>query len=182
VAQSSLVHRSLANRDLERLQQEIAAAVAGLSDGQWNWHPPGKWCVAEILEHLYLTYTGTIRGLERMLQAGEPHTKPATWVQRRRKIVVLGLGYLPSGREAPSHTRPRGLPEEEVRSEIAAKICEMHDMLASCAEKFGAGKELLDHPILGPLTAAQWMKFHRVHGLHHVKQMQRLRRELKAQD
>jgi hypothetical protein len=40
---------------------------------------------------------------------------------------------------------------------------------------------LLDHPILGPLTAAQWMKFHRVHGMHHVKQMQRLRREMETQ-
>ena len=175
------MNSDLGNRDLARLQQEIAAAVAGLSDDQWSWHPPGKWCTAEILEHLYLTYTGTIRGFERMLQAGEPRVTPVTWRQRGRRIVVLGFSYLPSGRVAPSHTRPRGLAAEKVRSEIVAKIGEMHEIITRSAEKFGSGRELLDHPILGPLTAAQWMKFHRVHGMHHVKQMQRLRREMETQ-
>jgi hypothetical protein len=36
----------------------------------------------------------------------------------------------------------------------------------------------LDHPILGPLTGGQWRKFHLVHGLHHVKQIRRLRESL----
>ena len=169
------------NRDLERLQSEVATVMAGLSGEQWSWHPPGKWCADEILEHLYLTYTGTIKGFERVLQAEEPRITPATWKQRGRKIVVLGLSYLPSGREAPSFSRPRGLPAEKVRSEIVAKIGEMHDIIARCEQKLGAGRELLDHPILGPLTAAQWMKFHRVHGRHHVKQIQRLRRGMPAQ-
>jgi len=168
------------NRHLERLQKEIAKGMAGLAGEQWSWHPPGKWCAQEILEHLYLTYTGTIKGFERVLQAGEPRITAATWKQRGSRIVVLGFSYLPSGREAPSFSRPRGLPAEKVRSEIVAKIGEMHDMIALCEQKFGAGRELLDHPILGPLTAAQWMKFHLVHGRHHVKQIERLRRELPA--
>jgi hypothetical protein len=29
--------------------------------------------------------------------------------------------------------------------------------------------------VLGPLTGAQWRKFHLVHGLHHQKQLLRLR-------
>ncbi|MGZ7099671.1 MAG: DUF1569 domain-containing protein [Candidatus Angelobacter sp.] len=33
----------------------------------------------------------------------------------------------------------------------------------------------MDHPVLGPLTAAEWRKFHLVHGLHHVKQIRSLR-------
>jgi hypothetical protein len=51
----------------------------------------------------------------------------------------------------------------------------MDDCIGRCEEKFGAHRKLLDHPILGPLTAAQWRKFHLVHGLHHVKQIWRLR-------
>jgi hypothetical protein len=159
---------------LKSLQQEIDAAIAGLTAEQLSWHPPGKWCVAEVLEHLYLTYTGTIKGFERMLEAGKPIVTPPTLKQRVGNVVVLGFAYLPSGREAPKMSRPKGLPQEKVRAEIVAKIAEMDEFLSRCEEKMGRGK-LLDHPILGPLTAAEWKKFHGVHGRHHLKQIRRLR-------
>ena len=160
---------------LQKLQQEIAAAIAGLSAGQLTTHPPGKWCVAEILEHLYLTYTGTVKGFERVAEAGRPLATAQTWSQRGRTLVVVGFGYLPSGREAPPVARPRGNPAETVLAEIGPKIAEMDTIMARCEEKLGAHTKLLDHPILGPLTASQWRKFHLVHGLHHVKQILRLK-------
>jgi hypothetical protein len=160
---------------LQRLQAEIAAAVAGLSAEQLKQHPPGKWCTGEVLEHLYLTYTGTVKGFERVAQAGKPLATTQTWTQRGRTLVVVAFGYLPSGRQAPKVARPRGLPPEKVLAEIGQKISEMDENIARCEEKFGSRRKLLDHPVLGPLTAAQWRKFHLVHGLHHVKQIQRLR-------
>jgi hypothetical protein len=162
---------------LQKLQGEIAAALAGLSPEQLQQHPPGKWCTAEILEHLYLTYTGTLKGFERVIQAGKPLATTQTWKQRGQTLVVVTFGYLPSGREAPAVARPRGLPPERVLAEIGPKISEMDDNLARCEETFGSHRKLLDHPILGPLTAAQWRKFHLVHGLHHVKQIRRLREQ-----
>ena len=160
---------------LQKLQAEIAAAVAPMSAAQLTAHPPGKWCAAEVLEHLYLTYTGTIKGFERIVEAGKPLATTQTWAQRGRTLVVVGLGHLPSGREAPPVARPRGVPPEKVRAEIGPKIGEMDDIIRRCEEKLGPRQKLLDHPILGPLTAAQWRKFHLVHGLHHVKQLRRLR-------
>jgi hypothetical protein len=68
------------------------------------------------------------------------------------------------------------LPPEKVLAEIGPKIAEMDGNIARCEEKFGSRLKLLDHPILGPLTGAQWRKFHLVHGLHHVKQIKRLRK------
>lgn len=162
---------------LECLQQEIASAVAGSSKEQLSWHPAGKWCAGEVLEHLYLTYTGTIKGFERVIQADRPVTTPATWKQRMGSLVVLRFNHMPSGREAPPMARPRGLPAEKVLAEIGPKIGEMDEIIARCAEKLGPRRKLLDHPILGPLTGAQWRKFHLVHGLHHVKQIHRLRQE-----
>jgi DinB superfamily len=162
------------DNQLKKLQQQIGAATAGLSAEQLSWHPPGKWSAAEVLEHLYLTYTGTIKGLERVVAAGKPLTTAASWQQRGRKWVVLGLGYLPSGREAPAFARPRGVAAEKVLTEVDLKIAEMDAMLGQCEEKFGRGV-LLDHPILGPLNGAGWRKFHLVHGMHHVKQIRRLR-------
>ena len=160
---------------LERLQREIAAAIAELSAEQMIWHPPGKWCAAEVLEHLYLTYTGTLKGLERVAEAGKPLTTSATWRQRGRRFIVVGIGYFPPGRESPKVARPKGVPSEKVLAEIGLKIGEMDAMITRCEEKFGARRKVLDHPILGPLSGAQWRKFHLVHGLHHVKQIRRLR-------
>jgi hypothetical protein len=160
---------------LKQLQEEIELVTAGLSAEELSWHPAGKWCAAEILEHLYLTYTGTVKGFERVAAAGKTLATGPTVRQRGRRWVVLGLGYLPSGREAPSFARPRGLPQEKVLGEIQSKIGEMDEMIRQCEAKLGARSNLLDHPILGPLTGSEWRKFHLVHGRHHVKQIRRLR-------
>ena len=159
---------------LEKLQQEIAAAIAGMSAEQLSRHPPGKWCTAEVLEHLYLTYTGTLKGFQRVVQDGKPRTTRQTWKQRGRTLVVVAFGHMPTGREAPPVSRPRGLSPDKVLAEIGPKIREMDESIARCEQSFGASRKLLDHPILGPLTGSQWRKFHLVHGLHHMKQIRRL--------
>lgn len=163
---------------LGKLQREIAAATASLSPEQLSWQHPGKWSTAEILEHLYLTYTGTSKGLSRVLEAGKPLATAPTWKQRARALVVVGLGHMPTGREAPRVARPRGIAPEKVMTEIAAKLAEMDEIMARCEEKFGARIKLLDHPILGPCSLTQWRKFHLVHGRHHIQQIHRLREEI----
>ena len=162
------------DRRLKSLQEEIRSAIVGLSPEDLSWHPPGKWCAGEVLEHLYLTYTGTTKGFSRVLEAQKVKVTPPMLTQRVGKLLVVGLSYMPPGREAPPMARPHGLPTEKVLAEIALKIGEMDEVITRCEEQLGRG-ELLDHPILGPLTGAQWRKFHLVHGLHHVAQIRRLR-------
>jgi hypothetical protein len=166
----------LVDSHLHRLQAEIASSVAGRTAEQMAWHPPGKWSAAEVLEHLYLSYTGTVKGFERVAAAGKPLAAAKTWKQRAQTLAVVGFGYFPSGREAPAVARPRGTGVEQVLAGIGPAIAEMDEVIARCEEKFGSRRELLDHPVLGPLTGAQWRKFHLVHGLHHVKQIRRLGR------
>jgi len=160
---------------LEELKRTLESELERMSSEQMIWHPAEKWCAAEVLEHLYLTYTGTIKGFEKVRDGGKPLAMPASIRQRTRTLVVLGFGYLPSGRKAPKPTVPRGLPVEKVRAEVGLKIVAMDEIIAECEVHFGRGTKLLDHPILGPLTGAQWRKFHLVHGLHHAKQIRQLR-------
>ena len=107
---------TLVDPHLQRLQETIQAVMTGLSEEQRNWHPPGKWCAADVLEHLYLTYTGTIKGFERVIAAGKPNARSQTLTDRGRAFVVVGLGHLPAGREAPPTARPKGLPRSATRS------------------------------------------------------------------
>jgi hypothetical protein len=160
---------------LENLRDALLSAIKGMSDQQMSWHPADKWCAAEVLEHLYLTYAGTIKGFERVMLGGKPLATRQLMAHRRRFLVVIIFGYLPSGRKAPPRALPRGLPAEQVRNEIGAKIADMDQIIAECEARFGARTKLLDHPILGPLTAGEWRKFHVVHGRLHEKQIRRLR-------
>jgi len=164
---------------LERLQQAIASATRGISSEELarhpEGHPEGKWSAAEVLEHLYLTYTGTIKGLERCLQAGKPLASPITLKQRARVTLVTKLSYLPKGKKAPEHSTPKGMSPDRVIAEIGSQIATMGELLAQCEARHGARTRLLNHPILGPLTARQWRKFHWVHGRHHMKQISILR-------
>jgi len=160
---------------LEKLRESLASAVEGLSSEQLSWHLPGKWCAAEVLEHLYLTYTGTITGLERVIRKAKPLASRASMAQRLLTFVVVALGHMPAGRKAPTVVRPRGLPAEQVRNEIGAKLAAMDAIIAQCEARFGRRVKLLDHPLLGPLTATQWRKLHLVHGRHHQKQLLHLR-------
>lgn len=160
---------------LRRLQGAVASATHGMTGDELTRHPEGKWSTAEVLEHLSLTYSGTIKGFERCLQAEKPLARRPTLKERVGKALVLGAGYMPGGRQAPERARPRGKPVEEVLREIGPQIAAMDEIIRQCELRFGKHTRVLDHPFFGPLTAAQWRKFHWVHGKHHLKQIWRLR-------
>jgi hypothetical protein len=160
---------------LEKLKENLELAVKGMSTEQLSWHLPGKWCGAEVLEHLYLTYAATIEGLEKVITSGKSLATKASMAQRALTFVVVGLGHMPARRKAPAIAERRGLPAEQVRNEIGAKLVAMDAIIAQCEARFGRQIKLRDHPILGPLTAPQWRKLHVVHGRHHLKQLLRLR-------
>ena len=165
---------------LEQLKETLALAIDGMSGADLCRHPEGKWSVAEILEHLYLSYTGTIKGCQRCLEAGKPLATKATLQQRLKALLVVRIGRFPPGRKAPKITQPRGTPFEKIVAEIGAQIAAMDEAITKCEERYGKEIRLVDHPILGPFTAGQWRKFHWVHGRHHVKQIERLREKAEA--
>jgi hypothetical protein len=160
---------------LDALRHLLESAVEGMSSEQLSWHRPGKWCAAEVLEHLYLTYTGTTRGLEKVIARGTPLATRPSLAHRLLTFAVVRVGYMPAGRKAPAIVQPTGLPVEQVRNEIWSKLAAMDAIIAQCEDRFGRDIKLLDHPILGALNATEWRTLHLVHGRHHQKQLLRLR-------
>jgi len=71
---------------------------------------------------------------------------------------------------------------DEITSGIAPQILAMDEVIAQCEARFGKRTRVLDHPVLGPLTARQWRKFHWIHGRHHLKQINKLRGQGKGSD
>jgi len=156
---------------LERLRQELEDAIGGASPSRMAQAPVGKWNAAQILEHLFLTYKNTNRGIAKCLEQGSPLATRATLKHRLGTLLVVNLGYLPGGRKAPERLTPRGMPPEEVQQAIAPELQRMASGLDDCERRFGARTKIMDHLFLGPLTADEWRKFHWVHGRHHARQI-----------
>ena len=159
------------NSCLEHLRRELESAVEGLTASAMAKASAGKWNSAQILEHLYLTYKNTNKGIAKCLETGAPLATHATLKQRVGTLLVVNLAYLPGGAKAPERAVPRGMAPEEVRTTIFGEIQRMDSGLDECERRFGAGTKIMDHPILGPLTSKQWRKFHCVHGRHHARQI-----------
>jgi hypothetical protein len=104
--------------------------------------------------------------------------KRSTLKQRIATLLVVQWGYFPTGVQSPVVALPKGIPSEKIVAEIGSKIKEMDAVMARCEAQFGARTKVLEHPLLGPFSIAQWRKFHFRHGMHHLKQIRRLRHSM----
>jgi hypothetical protein len=163
----------------EQTLAELSAVEGMAASDLKRRRAPEKWSVAEILEHLLLAYTATTRGAQRCLESGRPTAGKPTLYQRLGALLVVTIGYFPPGRRAPEMVKPRGTEADNVLRDIRGKYEEMDDALHLCEQRLGSGK-LADHPVLGPLTAREWRRFHWVHTRHHMKQVRALLAGAKA--
>jgi DinB superfamily len=161
---------------LSELQDRLAAAIDGMSVEDLRRHPKDKWSSAEILDHLNLTYRGTIKNCERCLASGKSGASPDRISKRWQRRGILWLGFFPPGRKSPVPVLPRGTPVSQLTTEIFENISRMESVISECDSRFGPGEPIAEHPILGPMTAGEWRKFHWVHGKHHARQIIRLRK------
>jgi DinB superfamily len=160
---------------LKQVREALERATEGMTPEQLERRPGEKWSAAQILEHLSLTYAGTAQAMEKCIQAGRPMATSPRMFQRVAVVLVVGLGHMPEGRTAPAYTVPRGLSGKEALAQIWTNLDAMEEIISKCERQFGGRVKIADHSILGPLSAAQWRKFHWVHGRHHAKQIERLR-------
>ena len=157
--------------DLRHLATELESAIHGATGEAMQKAPAGKWNAEQILEHLYLTYRNTNKGIAKCLDGGAVLATSASWKHRMRRMVVIGLGYFPEGTKAPERAVPRGAGTAEVRGSIFGEMKQMAEGLDACERRFGTATKIMDHPVLGPLSANEWRKFHLLHGRLHARQI-----------
>ncbi len=157
--------------ELEQIRHAMERATRDFAPDDWLRAPDGQWNSAQILEHLLLTYTGTTRGLMRVMEAGHPLGGKPTMRDRVATFIVAGLGFQPGRRTAPKGTVPRGtLPAGSIQKFNDALVA-MDATLTDVEKRFGREVKILDHPIIGPLTTQQWRRVHRTHAMHHLVQI-----------
>jgi len=161
--------------DLQRALDALRAGVAGLDESALARRPPEGWSVAQVLEHLARGYAGTAYILNRCLEQGRTKARPVTWRDRVGGFVVVDLGWLPRGRQAPEVTRPSDAPSGDVLAQAEAALRLLDATAARVEARFGPRTRLANHPLLGPFDVRQWRRFHFIHTRHHLKQIARLR-------
>jgi len=157
--------------ELEAVRRATENATRSASAEALARAPEGKWSSLQVLEHLFLSYTATTKGLLRSLEAGRPEPGGQSFAQRLRRVYVLGIGRFPAGVEAPMQTVPRNILGDDAIRQFNDALVAMDATLTDTERRFGQNARVLRHPVLGPLTAQQWRRFHLVHGRHHLRQI-----------
>lgn len=160
------------HRDLELCREGLVRALAGVSPTDGDTPAEGRWSIANILEHLDLTYTRNAAGLERRLLKRDSRQRKRTLRQAAIRTVVITIGYFPPGRTSPEMVVPQGRAFRDVVAGLEGHLETLDRILADGERVFGASRAVLDHPIIGPFSVDDWRRFHWVHTRHHLKQIQ----------
>lgn len=169
--------------DLQNLDAEISHALSNLDPQQMQATPtshPEKWTIQQIVEHLLLTYQRTLPALQARLDKGTPTRATPSLLQRAAQLSIFSFRYFPPGRPAPLSVTPppSEIPRSghEVSRQVSVDLAQLEAMLSKAELLFGS-RRAASHMTLGPLSMAQWRRFHLVHGRHHLKQIQAIRRD-----
>jgi hypothetical protein len=157
---------------------ELATHVLGPLEGRerqsWFSAPPGKWCAAQIVEHLAIGLDLSSRGFESRRDKPPMRRRPRSPAQRAAWLLIMGLHWFPPGGKAPSVTQPAPRPEPgEVTALLRAGV-DRFLALERGLLPLRAHDLFLKHPVLGDLTLEEWMRFHVIHARHHARQIRRL--------
>jgi hypothetical protein len=165
---------------LERVVDQISSEVRHLDADATQLHPKGldyKWNAQQVVEHLVLGYRLTTKVLETRLKKGRLSRKQGrTYLQWLLQMMMLSFGAMPQGVPALEETMPKpgrfpAMSGRELTDLLRQEIEAMDTMLDACRRRFGIERVAI-HPLLGPLRVDQWRRFHAVHGVHHLSQLQ----------
>lgn len=156
---------------LQQALDAIDQATAGLPVERIARPVPGKWSVAEILDHLRLAFSFNAQALEKAIESGQLKARPPGATQWLARTCVIDVGYFPRAR-APEQTTPSGsVPPGQILGATREALVAVDASLTRAAARFGEDTPILNHPYFAGLSPRQWRKFHWRHTVHHMKQV-----------
>src|SRR2546430_9146927 len=91
--------------------QLVLGPLAGRPDADWHRAPPGKWSPAQIVQHLAIGIDGSARTFESRRAHAPMRRRPRTVRERLAYLVILQLGWYPTGFQSPAPVRPVERPD-----------------------------------------------------------------------
>jgi hypothetical protein len=151
---------------LDKARQDLAVAVAGLSEPQANFKPSSEaWSIANIAEHMATVEDFTILRLQQMIS--EPD---GSNFKDADAVLFNKAADRSAKREAPERVRPTGKPLPISLERLAANHKKMVDLIRSAPEGHFR-RHSMPHPVFGPLDGHQWLVFTAGHCTRHTEQI-----------
>lgn len=147
-----------------------------IPDEQFTLTPPmGGWSYAEVYAHLLKANLGCGVAIDKCSnKTCEPTSKGLNLLG----VLLLGFARFPPFKIKAPKSVEAALPATKISKE------EARNMLIKSRNQLDKVFPLIEdalpnyrmkHPRMGMLTASQWLKFIRIHSLHHLKQLQRIK-------
>lgn len=154
-------------RQLEALEPMVLGPLGSLPEPDWHRAPAGKWTIGQIVDHLGIGVDLVAEAFEQRAGKGGMKRR-ASPKQSLARHLVLSIGKIPSGRDAPELT----VPEDRTESELVAAQFRMGvERLAALVTGWPEPRQVevfVRHPLLGDLNLPEWVRFHHVHCRHHA--------------
>jgi len=173
-----------ANRKaIDTALDEYRSRLDTIPDDQFTVTPPGGgWSYAEVYSHIMQADLGSAIAMERCINGTcNPTTRGLNMLGR---LVLFFRRFPPVKVTVPAKTAAK-MPALKISKE------EARNLIIKCRKKIEEAAAHLDkadplnrhkHPRLGNLNAAQWLKFILVHTNHHIKQLDRIKRNFQRHE
>lgn len=123
------------------------------------------WSPAEHLEHVGLANRSILGALKGFVGAPEP-VQAAEMSEMAKGFFAAGM--IPRGvAKHPDFVAPQGVALDYLRRELQS-VLDDYKAIESEIVALAGSKATVSHPILGPLTAQQWLRFVEIHTRHHL--------------
>lgn len=168
---------------LDATRARLTSSVEGLGETEGRFRPaPGRWSVADIMEHLAMAEASSVKLLDRLLQKAE-----AEGLARADSdpFAPVSIDEQQEGRrgekfEAPERIRPTGqVPLADSLRSLRDSLDAIHALRPRIERADGFGLHF-PHPAFGPLNLYQWLLFTAAHEERHLSQIEALKEEMKS--
>lgn len=161
------------NTQLEQLLKELEHKQ---EEHLFKSPSPGAWSSVQVLQHLLLTESSSLKYLQKKVSSGLSHIPRATWLTTARVLVFRLYIALPIKTKAPRAMGEDHFPEVDTFGEVAQAYRktrqEFRIFLENLPEE-AFDLEIFRHPVAGKLALDGLFTFFILHFERHERQIRR---------
>jgi hypothetical protein len=166
---------------IEAALDAYRARLDTIPDALFGKTPPsGGWSYAEVYSHIFKANVGCIRAIN---SCASKACAVASKGLNLAGLFTLGFSrFPPFAAKQPQQMADRAPAEKITKEEARNQLVKLRKLLENIKPAVHQSNRRCrqPHPRLGMLNAGQWLKFIRIHSQHHLKQLDRITRELAA--